>query len=72
MPGEENWKGQGDKLDEMVGLPVRELAFAQDPKRQESDAYSILERNLILYCWVKLMFPHTGSHTTRPSRRDSH
>lgn len=48
-PGEENWKGQGGKLDEMVRLPVRELAFAQDPKRQENDAYRMLERNLILY-----------------------
>lgn len=47
---EENWKGQGGKLDEMVRLPVRELAFAQDPKRQENDTHSILERNLILYC----------------------
>lgn len=36
-PGEENWKGQGDKLDEMVRLPGRELAFARDPKRQEND-----------------------------------
>lgn len=46
---EENWKGQGGKLDETVRLPVRELAFAQDLKSQENDTHSILERNLILY-----------------------
>lgn len=48
-PKEENRKGQGDKSDEMVRLPIRELAFDQGPKRQEKEACSILEKHAVLY-----------------------